>query len=569
MNVVLGLETLTNYLPFFRGAPAVPGNRLEIKDRDALAGLLDERLAPIRADVGVGEQAWNELYATLFLNYAEFVQGCPASEAHHHRGSGGMLEHGIEVSGIAARACDRALLPPASTNGSGKPGTGNQRERWMYAIVMAALLHDIGKLLVDMKISLYDMKQGSVGLWLPAIGPMTCIDKAAYYSIDYRPERKYHLHEQCGQMLLPHLVPTEGMAWLLGDLKLFGLWVAAVSGNLENAGVIGEIVRTADGQSAAADAGSSAQSPDPQAARPLHETLLMAMRDLVLNSLKMNAPGAAGFVKDGEVYLVSKTVLDEVRRHLFGRGITNLPANPRLMDVLTEAKRLIVTEDGKAVWSRRINVGEFDQVLTVLRLSEEKLLGGSFPAGDFEGTIEAADGESGKEDAGDVREKQSAAPAEKQASGADNLPAAPGDIQASPSDADEPANEPADGGEQDLGQQFRNWLVAGIESGELPVNTGKSQIHMVPNGAMFLVSPAIFQAFSQIDPDWADVQKSFQQMGLCAREEGADSNLYAFTVRPRGTKLTGYLIDNAAETLGLGDLPAANKMLEPYTEEGG
>lgn len=558
------LETLTGRLPFFRGAAPVPETWLEIQSRADLAHMLAERLAPIRDDVGVGEEAWNSLYASLYLSYAEFVQALPASEAHHHRGAGGMLEHGIEVSAIAARACDRSLLPPAG--GNGRRVSSNQQEQWAYAVVMASLLHDIGKVLVDMQIKLYDAKQGGLGLWLPLTGPMTRIAKASHYSVHYRPQRKYHLHEQCSQLLITHIAPPRGMFWLMSDLKLFSCFIAAVSGNLENAGVVGEIVRAADGASAAAAIGGDAQSPDPEASRPLHETLMLAIRELVLHGVKMNEPGAAGFVKDGQIYLVSKTILDEARRYLSGRGVS-LPANPRLMDVLTDAKRLVTTAEGKAVWSRRIKVGEFDQVLTVLRVEEEKLLGGAFPGGDFEGLVEAADDAGGKPDAAAAEE---GAPApepvkERKSAGAEDLPPPPGDIEPASAAADESEDEAVS--KSDLGREFLDWLVAGIRAEDIPINTEKSRVHMVAGGAMFLVSPAIFKAYSRIDPEWQEVQRCFQRTGLCAKKDGADSNLYTFVVSNRGKKLTGYLIEDAANVLDLDNLPEPNAHLQDGGDE--
>lgn len=51
------------------------------------------------------------LYWQALRNYASYVQQLPASEAHHHAGLGGLLDHGLEAAVLALKLRRAHLLP--------------------------------------------------------------------------------------------------------------------------------------------------------------------------------------------------------------------------------------------------------------------------------------------------------------------------------------------------------------------------------------------------------------------------------------------------------------------------
>ena len=97
-------------------------------------------------------------FATL-ERYAELVQAFPASEAHHHAYLGGMLDHGLEIVAYSLKLRQSHLLPI----GASPEDQAAQSEAWTAAVAYAALLHDIGKIAVDLHVELAD---GSI--WHPA-----------------------------------------------------------------------------------------------------------------------------------------------------------------------------------------------------------------------------------------------------------------------------------------------------------------------------------------------------------------------------------------------------------------
>ena len=144
----------------------------ETSDCKATAGLLKPELADILLATphrrALMEHIWQRtalsrpqfsaLYRAPLERYAELVQLFPASESHHHAYPGGLLEHGLEIVAYALKLRQSHLLPV----GAAAETQAHEAEAWTAAIAYAALLHDLGKLAVDLHVEYAD---GSV--WHP------------------------------------------------------------------------------------------------------------------------------------------------------------------------------------------------------------------------------------------------------------------------------------------------------------------------------------------------------------------------------------------------------------------
>lgn len=105
----------------------------------------------------------DDLVDRLFARLALFVFDLPASEASHHSGRFGLLDHLLEV----AYQTVRELSSPAFE--VSKEHSTNHREKplWVYAGMVAAIAHDIGKP-VDIDVS----APGSSKRWDPTTEPL-------------------------------------------------------------------------------------------------------------------------------------------------------------------------------------------------------------------------------------------------------------------------------------------------------------------------------------------------------------------------------------------------------------
>ncbi|MBT8098021.1 MAG: DNA-binding domain-containing protein, partial [Woeseia sp.] len=123
-------------------------------------------------------------------------------------------------------------------------------------------------------------------------------------------------------------------------------------------------------------------------------------------------------------------------------------------------------------------------------------------------------------------------------------------------------------GEQEIvdpGAAFTVWLVEGIRSGALALNTPKARVHVVSEG-LLLVSPAVFRLYA--GDDWRAAQKRFLKQKLSLKTAAGENFFHYRVDTNRGKKLIkGVLIPNAATKLSL-DLPAANPLLSRDTETG-
>lgn len=315
---------------------------------------------------------FESLYLGALKNYAQLVQELPASEAHHHAGRGGMLDHGLETVVRALTLRRGHMLPPDAT-----PEEQNAKQDvWAYGIFTAALLHDIGKPLADQQVALVSESGKVVAIWNPWSGPMD--DDYAGYRTAFVRNRDYGLHERVAPLLVHQVVPSIGMAWLTNERPLLNVWLAAIQGDIGEADIVGQIIKEADQHSVAQNlvgAEGKVQLVTTQV-KSLTERLVAGLRHLVdEGKLPLNRRGAGGWCDGSDIWLVSKRTLDDLRTHMISEGQTGIPhRNDRLMDELQQNGILTSTHDERAIWKATVSLEDgWSQSLTLLRIPITKL----------------------------------------------------------------------------------------------------------------------------------------------------------------------------------------------------
>ncbi|MEX2258538.1 MAG: MobH family relaxase [Woeseia sp.] len=484
------------------------------------------RLTGIRAIVGVPEQHWCWLYQPLFAAFAETVQRLPASEAHHHCESGGLLRHALEVVELALKIRRGCVLPPDQ-----EPEVViAEQDVWTYAVASAALLHGAGSVLAEQRIVLQGGDRSPIGVWSPWVGPMSKTG-GTHYRIEFRRGREHRLHEAVTLLLVGNIVPKDGLRWLADHHDALGAWLGAIGSVTLGSSVIADIVKEADRGSVARDLSGERRQLPSASVKPLAERLLVALRQLIdSGALPINRQGAAGFLDDTALWLVSERGLDAVREALQGQAGVPL-RNDRLIDELQQRGLAVPNAEQRAVWTCEVRVGEGDeswrQTLTLLRIPLDHL----WPDPEARPAPAAVS----------VREVEPA--------------------------ATPPADAPRDGNAKsetntvkavDAGEPFLPWLVDGLSSGVLAINTAKADVHVVDEG-LLLVSPAIFRVFA--DDRWQDAQKHFLKRKLSDKKAHGE-NIFHYAVDGDGDRQTikGLLIRNPEAKLGIA-LPSANGLL--------
>lgn len=382
---------------------------------------------------------------------------------------------------------------------------------------MSALLHDVGKAAALQRVMLTDAAGREQGCWDPYTGAMP--DKA-FYRIEFLRDRSYPLHTRIAPLLAKHIVPDAGMTWLASDRQALSCWLAAISGDHENAGVLGQLVQSADGASTARNLG--AQTPRMHAARskPLHEKLITSLRFLISEGqLPLNRNGAAGWLVGDDLWLVSKRVADALREQLQVEGHDGIPTrNDRIFDVLQE-HRLLTANGAHAIWRARVQGQDWEHAhdLTVLRMPSLHVWPNpqSRPAA-FAGTVEPL--------VGAPAENSPLASASNRVTAEVALdkmplfaPVLPPDGAASQAELQAGFSIPDSMDKNRYAEHpFFRWLMQGLREGTINSNLPDARVHRTQEGVL-LVSPALFRDYGRSQGDeshWEQTQKRVLKLRL-------------------------------------------------------
>ena len=574
---------------------------------DALLKTRGGRMAEIQELCGFPADHFNALAMPLLRSVAEWCQAFSASESHHHARPFGLLDHTLEVATLALRLRRGVLLP----DGASAETIAQLQDRWTFAVLAAALIHDLGKPAIDQSVTLFARGSPTGETWNPWAGPVTHAKADAYLAI-YRRDRRHRLHDRAKPMFCPWWVPPIALHWMSTDMDLLAEWVAVLHG--EPGGALAAIVAQADGASVARDLQGAAtdtptSGPRPEAAaapiaaaprrdsgtRPLHERLLMALRHLIQEGeLPLNRNGAAGWVTPDGLWMVSKRTADALRQNLMGLGVGGIPtSNDRIFDVLQEHGILIPCGD-RAIWKATVSNGEWRHTLTMLRFSLAAVWPDPAQRPDwFSGTIEL--------------EGHTATTTQLETAATAIPPDSPGEIdppwnhgraetaaQISVYTQEDVDDLDGDQGEADAGWteetlvetpsadpeqpdavrpraapgvegQFLQWLREGVSAGRLETNTKNARIHRIAGG-LVLVSPAVFQDFaaqSEIPIEWKNVQTRVRKLGL-HRKTVSGENFHTFLAegQRKSGMLKGMLFPDPGSVLPTGQALAVNPYIK-------
>jgi len=537
-----------------------------------------------------------DLYLSPIERYAELVQQLPASENHHHAYPGGMLDHGLEIVAYALKIRQSHLLPmgaPPETQAA-------QTEAWSATVAYAALLHDLGKIAVDVEVHLDD---GTV--WHPWQGPVS-----RAYRFKYLKGRPYKLHSAATGLLFMQVLPPSTLDWLSTYPEPWSALIYVLAGQYEHAGTLGELVSQADQASVAHELGGNPVRALAAPKSSLQRQLIEGLRYLVNEKLKLNQARASdGWLTDDSVWLVSKTVADKLRAHLLSQGADGIPSsNATLFNVLQDNAIIQVNTEGKAIWTATVESGKWKKTLTFLKVSPALLWEEGKRPPVFSGsiTVETAVETTGQPNETPARDHSSpeeappwdAAPGwmqdpsqtsfaldegpfldagmqtQEQALGEppdwfrlldeDSLidmsrpeTGVPSTVEATPllerqppvqREPSPPVRSPVvEVKGRDLGEAFMTWLRQGILKHTITLNDAHAPVHSVAETA-FLVTPKIFQRYAQEHPetarlareqgtsDWRWVQRCFERLGLHHKSEGG-LNIWVCDIKgPRKTR---------------------------------
>lgn len=372
--------------------PAEPAKGLT-RPQSAAALLAEPRrqrlLEHIWQRTSLSRRQFRSLYLAPLERYAELVQQFPASEAHHHAWPGGMLDHGLEIVAYALKLRQSHLLPA----GASPEAQAAQAEAWTAGTAYAALLHDIGKIAVDLHV-----EQADGLVWHPWHGPLR-----QPYRFRYRTDREYRLHGAATGLLYTRVLDAGILDWLSDYQDLWSALLYVLAGQYEHAGTLGELVIKADQASVALALGGDPARAMAAPKHALQRKLLDGLRYLLREEFKLNQPGGPsdGWLTQDALWLVSKTVSDKLRAHLLSQGIEGIPSNnTAVFTVLQDHGIVQPAPDGKAIWRATVTSGTgWSHSFTFLRLSPALIWESGERPTSFAGTVTTEEPLPGEDDA--------------------------------------------------------------------------------------------------------------------------------------------------------------------------
>ncbi|NKF28123.1 DNA-binding domain-containing protein [Pseudomonas sp. BGM005] len=516
---------------------------------------------------------FSQLYLNPIHRYAELVQQLPASETHHHAYLGGMLDHGLELVACSLKLRQSYLLP----TGAAPEDQAAQTDAWSAGIAYGALLHDIGKIAVDL---LVERQDGRV--WHPWQGSL---DQP--YRFRYLKDRDYHLHGAAAGLLYTQILDRSILDWLSGFPTMWASLLYVLAGQYERAGVLGELVIQADRVSTAQNIGGN---PSKALQAPIHSLqhhLISGLRHLVQHELKLNQPGAAGWLTHDALWLVSKVVTDKLRAYLLSQSIEGIPSsNLAVFDELQSHELVESTPEGKAIWTASVAQGNWQQSFTFLRLQPALIWGNEDRPEAFSGTVSIATHDHSTDTPVPTPTTETASTRTGQSQPQpDTLIVEDADYLGTlleMFELEEPeakdalsksAVETSTLQSDNPGAAFLNWVKEGILCHKLIINDSKAKIHTV-SGSVLLVTPGLFQRYAQEFPgisqgtcqeneEWRWVQKQFEKLKVHKKRDNG-LNIWVCQVegpRKKG-KLQGYLLEKPKLLFEATPVPSDNIFLK-------
>ncbi|MGF7243867.1 hypothetical protein ABIC11_004323 [Pseudomonas oryzihabitans] len=366
-----GDEALLRYPPFQRGWPArIPGAQLLKPHRSTMQKLA----SGVRMPAG----SFDRMLLPVFESFADFVHLLPASQSHHHRGPGGLLAHSLEVAMFAFNSCkctafDYSLFPAHRLV---------RENRWYVAAVIAALMHDLGKVLSDVVVAdeRGDRRWDPMGPPIPAWAQANGIDR---YYLTWNPDR-HDVHRDLSATLIARFLPQELLVWLReSGPDIYSEMVNAMSGR-DDSKRLATIVAGADSKSVELDMQKHGGDASRQFGMGTGVPIPAFVLDTMIHFLGqkdwlVNEPGHRVWVLGGQVFVVWPQASTEIAEYLQTQGVKAIPRSADVLGgILLDHKVVEAAPDGSIYWpvkADKINAGRDKPiVLKCIKLTNPEAL---------------------------------------------------------------------------------------------------------------------------------------------------------------------------------------------------
>lgn len=341
-----GDVSIMRYPPFTEGCPAwVPA--------EYLLNLHDDKLRMLKGGVGFNEADYECFILPMLLNFTNLVHMLPASEHHHHRGFGGLLRHGLEVSVNALSYAQCEVFDARDL-----PGRRDQRSTvWRVAAIAAGLMHDAGKVLTDLKV----VSEDGSSLWQPSIRSIpewAELNNLERYFLRWVPDR-HENHKLQSLTLIERVIPTNLREWILENGEdIYTEMTSAIAG--EGDRQLTRMIKRADSASVASDmkdhGGDASRAAN--IGVPIPSLILDAIKRLIAKGYwEVNKPGSPIWMTTQGVFIKWADACPDAVKDVLDSGVKGIPrSSDSLCAILIDHGIATPDASGDAYWSVAIHM---------------------------------------------------------------------------------------------------------------------------------------------------------------------------------------------------------------------
>lgn len=159
---------------------------------------------------------YESFYGQLLANYAEFVQKLNATQSAYYYHPGGMLD-------LAVNAAYNAVELLVNYVKIKKNKTPPNMDIWEYAAFSASLLREVGRVVTEHKIMVYNQTTHHETPWQPWLGNMLAIGNSYHDQPVQHHDYRYRYH--ITPLLARQLMPKDAFAWLAQTPDILRAWL--------------------------------------------------------------------------------------------------------------------------------------------------------------------------------------------------------------------------------------------------------------------------------------------------------------------------------------------------------
>lgn len=183
---------------------------------------------------------FDALCLKLINQMTNYCQHLPETSNSYYALPGGILDYALNRTEAALQLFRQFIIQQDGAELS------EIQKLWLYAMLSASFLKDIGKLQIDYRVNVFDPFGEPLKSWNPLIESL--VSAGSYYQFEFLPdnEDKTSLRRRLNLLMAQHLMPKEGFAWIASNPEVLAAWLALLSDDWRSAGTLGAILIRAD-----------------------------------------------------------------------------------------------------------------------------------------------------------------------------------------------------------------------------------------------------------------------------------------------------------------------------------